>query len=168
MVAAYERGLFQVTCREDDDHAVSYPLPPGAAEGRSTTELLDVMRVAVHEELGMSVQGVCPMCRGVFEWGPSPEHAASDSYRGRCRRCAALYAATPAMLALQSPPVVASFHDHGVDVRERHTWELGGFVGVERVSADPYRVSTTLAADGHRLRVVLDESARVVETERAD
>lgn len=169
VTASYEAGALEIDCEESPDHGASYPIPPGAAEGRTLEELLDVMRVVTHHELGMTVQEVCPMCRGSFQWTTDPEesHDGSTTYFGHCERCSALYSATAGMLGLQDPSVVGFFHDHGVDVRERHVWQLGNRAD-ERARPDGDGIEVTYRAGDDAIRVVLDGAARVVESDRVD
>jgi len=172
LVATYDTGTLQLTCETDAEHLdVGNFVPPGAAEGRSVEELVEMLRVTSYHDLGQTLEGVCPQCRGAFEWTlrtdvDTEEHPAVCV--GRCERCAAVYSAEPGMLALFDSTVDAFFYDHGVDVRTRHVWRLGDVDGDDTavVSESPLRVAVTLRTDGDALRVVLDDDARVVETDR--
>ncbi len=174
LVAHYDSGSLAMVCDTDESHvSVSNFVPPGAAEDRTVEELVDVLRITSYHELGQTVQGVCPMCRGAFEWTARPDVDTEDisvPCVGTCERCAGVYTATPGMLALYDPSVDAFFHDHGVDVRRSHVWRLGDVddEDVTVVSEAPLRVAVTLRAGDDALRVVLDEHATVVETERRD
>ncbi len=180
LVASYDSGTLTVVCDTDDDHVTARDLvPPGAAEDRTLEELVEVLRISSYHDVGESLQGVCPQCRGPFAWTTRIEadtDADADADHpsttciGKCDRCAAVYHADPGMVALFDPDVAAFFHGHGVDIRDRHVWRLGD-VGADDttvISEDPPRVAVTLRTDGDAIRAVVDGDAEVVETTRLD
>ncbi len=171
LLAHYHSGSLELVCDSGEDHGVSNLVPPGAALDRSMSELVEVLRVTSYHGLGQTVQGVCPLCRGSFEW--TVHFDAMDSkpgYVGKCMRCAAVYSATPGMLTLYDSGVVAFFDRHGVDVHDSHLWRVGEVddENVTVVSEDPTRVAVIQRADDDAFRVVLDGAGQVVETERLD
>lgn len=176
LVARYHSGSLVLSCDADEDHvSISNLVPPGAAEGRSLEDLVEVLRVTSYHELGQSLQGVCPQCRGQFDWTTRTDVRESPNGTetgcvGQCERCPVAYTASPGMLALYDPTVDEFFRDHGIEVRESHLWRLGDVDGdqIAVVSEDPKRVAVTLRADHDAVRAVLDGHCRVVETERLD
>jgi hypothetical protein len=175
LTATYGNGFLELAC-DEDDLLSRVLLPPGATEGRTTAELLELANRSARRDMSHAADGVCPYCWGqvdaTIRW---PEEtslfedtsAAGPKVHYDCTRCWAEIHVPLAGVATLHPAVVAFYHDHGVNV---HDWPFVGlsYSGTEQsvVSEDPVRVSVTLREDDEEMRVVLDEDANVVDTER--
>lgn len=169
MNGEYEDGVVTLACESDDDHGVGNLVPPGAARGRRIDELVETMRVVSYHDIAQTVQDICPACRGSFEWSLRSNADGETGYVGTCTRCPMMYTDYGGMLAATDPAVVSFFHDHGLDVRERATdLSLAAVANREIVSREPPRVAITFTAAGQQLRVVLDETAQVIETSHTE
>lgn len=67
---------------------------------------------------------------------------------------------------LSHPVVIAFYHDHGIDIRDRSIWEFATF-GTEYEEirdTDPFRAHATFRVDDEKLTVVVDEELSVVDS----
>jgi len=175
LTATYGDGFLELAC--DEDELLSRVLlPPGATEGRTTEELLELANRSARRDMGHAADGVCPYCWGQVDatvrWPEETslfegKSASDPKVRYDCKRGWANIEVPLAGVATLHPAVVAFYHDHGVNVRD---WPFVGlsYSGTEQaiLSEDPVRVSVTLREDGAEMRVVLDDEGTVVDTER--
>jgi DNA-binding transcriptional ArsR family regulator len=174
IAASYEGGYVEVSCA--DDHTLfRRGFPPGAAEGRSMTELLSLATFQMYAELSLSVRGTCPACYGPMHTELSEETYSDDveryGYVATCERCGQMHTATVGGAIVQHPAVVAFYWAHGEDIRELAPWNLGFMGGEDAVavdSTDPLRVAVRVTLDDETLTVTLDGAARVVAVDDPD
>ncbi|WP_276273466.1 DUF7351 domain-containing protein [Haloarcula litorea] len=175
----YEEYVARVGCLDCGDIVVAFPFDPGGVEGRSDEGVVDAFDRRTRLCWRFAVAGVCPMCAGVVRTGLAPEpgpeldsHYTDDHpavLAVDCRQCS-FYNYPPAGILLCYHPAVAGwFADRGIDLRTTPLWALDFVADPDRVAVereDPLGVTVTATAGGERLRVSLDESARVTALER--
>jgi hypothetical protein len=85
-----------------------------------------------------------------------------------CQRCGATATMGLNTVLLNHPAVVAFYHGHGVDVRERLVWEFPSVddVQMEVRDEEPRRASVTYEAGRETLTVVVDETLGVVDVDQ--
>jgi DNA-binding transcriptional ArsR family regulator len=171
VVAGYRAGALVVHC-EDDHFLMGQGLPTGAVEGKSLEELLTLTARLARHENELLVSGTCSYCYGptTVEVGEAADWQDCEfGLQGFCKRCGMLFAGAVGTVLLGHPAVVAFYHDHGVDARERMPWELGFLRGaeqVERIGEDPDRFAVTVSADGDELVATVDGDGDVVDVSR--
>ncbi|WP_435358423.1 ArsR/SmtB family transcription factor [Haloarchaeobius sp. DFWS5] len=97
------------------------------------------------------------------------EKLCDNVVRYECDRCHGQLRTSVGETLLQSPAVVAFYHDHGLDASRVPTWELSFVVdtdAVETRAADPWEFVVTARVGDEVLAVVVDDSLSVVETVR--
>lgn len=176
----YRREFLAVEC---DDHGTLFGtnLPPGAAEGRSTEELVQLATVDARQDVERARTGACPHCWGTVtttvpteSLGPAGDEREVDPgeeawVEFECDRCDMAFWLPAGACVVEEPPVVALLHDHGVDVRERAYLELP-FVRPAAATVtgeDPVRVRVDVRQGDDALALWLDERTHVVDWERA-
>ncbi|GAB3687355.1 winged helix-turn-helix domain-containing protein [Salinarchaeum chitinilyticum] len=156
----------------NDHRWFSYPVPAGAAANRSMAELLDVTvrRTATNVELART--GLCPRCWGrttVQVADPDGSFAELDEDWRRvdveCARCWLAYNVPLPLFVANSPPVVAFYHDHGLEpnaamLSERTVLEEAT---TERVGTSPDRFEVTIELDDDRLALLVDREGTLLE-----
>jgi DNA-binding transcriptional ArsR family regulator len=169
--AVYEEGYVKLVC--EGDHLVFQTgLPPAAAAERSMQEIIDLVVRTTYLDAEMTNSGVCPHCYGTIETSlaeGSNDDAPEYVYEGVCRRCGFLQQATPGICIVNHPDVVSFFGEHGLEIREQRPWRIDFVMASDRytqTSEDPLELRVDVVLDGDELRVTLDETGTVVDTER--
>lgn len=176
----YEDSAVRLRCTSDDDHRWLSPLPPGATADRSLADLLD-LGTTVNRYYGeLAADGTCPQCFGHVDVemrdADDLEHGAGGHdyvFQGVCDECGFPIGGGVGSLVTEHPAVVAAYHEHGVDVRERrylpHESEPPTVVSESPLRL---RVDVPSPADGDDrvlVSVTVDDDASVVDvTEHAD
>jgi len=175
LVARYEDDLAKLAC--DGGHTLfAFPVPAGAADGRSAGQLLDVAqrRATVNIEVGRN--GVCPRCWGIATTTLQPEEGqyeelgvAGPSVDVECERCWLAYTVPVALAVARSPPVVAFYHDRGLDPQDAIASRDNVLARAQATldATDPPRATVTLALDGARLVLEVEERCSIETFERA-
>jgi len=71
------------------------------------------------------------------------------------------------MYLLREPPVVAFYHDHGIDITETPLWTLDLVIADPTVrSEDPLRLSLSVEQDGEQLILDINEYMQLLDSER--
>jgi hypothetical protein len=183
-----------VACEECDRPVLSLPFPPQGHRDRPPEAIPRAFDRHHRHRLSSLREGICPECAGsvtaTVESPPVPVEAADapggdapgaptpgeagtgEHPPNRLRvdfECGACGhgVRTPVTLSLLShPAVVAFYHDHGIDVRERPLWNVGGEWRESLVSSDPWVVVVSTELDGELLELYVDRSATVVDSRR--
>lgn len=165
--ASYRERLLTVACADCEATVVTYDLPPPAAVGRTSEEILESCDRRARNELSVALAGTCPTCGGVMDVsvaqtdGPAPYTCRAD-----CTQCGLrLFAPLEARL-LSHPGVIAFCWAHEVDVTSLPFWRLLSLVGdweVEPDGAAPVPCTVTVRCDDDELvvRVAADLSVTV-------
>ena len=156
-----------IDCPDCDRVVSGFGFPPGALSGRDPEVLPDLLVTYMATLVDRFRAGLCSNCSGPVSPAFNPD-ADGVTVRFVCDRCRERATTSLASVLLTDPAVAAFHHDHGIDVRGTLPWALSWVEGseAERVSESPPRYAVTATLDGERLRVVVDESLRVVETTR--
>lgn len=171
----YEADRVRVEC-DSCDAIARFGVPPAAFADREREEIPAVASRYLRAELSRLENGFCPYCDGPVERhvGPpepdEPLEGVDDCFpviRYECQQCGAEPTSGLTIGLFSHPEVVAFYHDHGVDIRERSVWEFPVFGSdAERIdSEDPFRASAIFSADGDELTITVDEQFEVVDIE---
>lgn len=167
--AEYVDERVTVRCPTCDDQLLHFGFPPGAFEGRSRTELGRTFDRWIRDSVTLVADGICPNCIGVMAGRLVEDLAFVDESAAGiqfdCERCGdSLLLGVNAYLLTRSD-VVAFYHGHGYDVRERRLWNLPCQRDDDLVveSSDPLVVRSTLDIDGDRLAVTLEDDLTIAE-----
>lgn len=164
--AAFDGRTLVVGCSNGHVHQSTEPF--GRLRDRSIADVLEVAsRNALHR-LEHLRSGVCARCYARVEGRVrvDEEAAVTYAYEALCTECGGHTVAALGTCVARHPAVVSFFHDRGVDVRDRHVWQLGFAVdaAVSELSTDDRRFQIDVACNGDRLELVLDERALVKST----
>ncbi|PSQ30823.1 hypothetical protein BRD16_06250 [Halobacteriales archaeon SW_6_65_46] len=167
--ARYEDAIVSVSCENGHDYPRDF-LPPKAVTGRTLEEAISIQKRRTLHDCELVRTGVCPAC---FD-GVERRHTVLDVSQAShvlvatCEGCGRVSGAPLGMYLLREPPVVAFYHDHGVDVTETPLWELELVIAEPTVcSEDPLRLSLSIQRDGERLTLIVNTYARLLDSERA-
>jgi Zn finger protein HypA/HybF involved in hydrogenase expression len=164
----YADERVRVGCSECENVDSEFGFPPGAVAGRDAEALPAVLTSHMVTMLDRLHAGFCTNCSGPVSpvFGREED---SVTVEFACDRCHSSATTSLASVLLTEPAVVAFHYDHGVDVRETLLWSLSWLTDgeSEQVSESPLRYAVTGTIDGERLRVVVDDTLEVVETERS-
>ena len=161
------------------------PVPYGAARDRELSTLVTLAPGYLLRDFERGIAGICPHCHGPVrirlrlvgpgERRPLPEtDDPVDEPIGvefDCTACAIRYCVSLPVLALAFPRVATFLHERGVTPHSdptlftTHADPIGGTAIQSR---SPMRVATTLSGATDRLRVVVDDSAQLVEATVGD
>ncbi|MFD1568883.1 ArsR/SmtB family transcription factor [Halolamina litorea] len=165
---SYAEERITVACRDCETVVTAFGFPPGALAGRDPEELPGVLARHVEALFVRLRAGLCSNCSG-----PVPPTFTVDEdgvgVEFDCERCHEHAHTSLESLLLSDPAVIAFHHDHGVDVRTDTPWALSWIreSTAERLDGEPARYAVSGQLGDERLRVVVDESLTVVETERS-
>ena len=169
MMATYEDEFLDLTCSEHD-WLFRTALPPGAVQGRSMAEIVELALVDSNQYLAKARQGTCPLCWGEMDVNvpESEDESDGNSVEYECRRCWMSVTAPVVMFLLDHPAVVSFCYDHGLvtsigDLNGLTLLELDPAATV--VSEDPYEMCVDIELGGDRLRFTLDEELAVTAVE---
>lgn len=100
-----------------------------------------------------------------------PEPGLPFVFNHCCDHCRLEIFSLPGTGLLEHPAVIAFYDQCGVDLFRLPPWEIAWMYDgryVDLIAEDPLEYAITIEADGHRLRVTLDENASVTASERTD
>jgi len=175
--AAYDSGAVVFQCQDDTEdpsldgsHRFSVLVPTPGATSRSREEILQLARSKARQNIKLTTQGICPSCRGRFEWLETPATLGADqlrSYRGECEVCGYVRMTSPGVLALTDPAVISFFQQQGINVYQRFMWNIGYLPADQRQlvaenQSGLVRVTYRVGCDS--LTAVLDETGSVITT----
>jgi DNA-binding transcriptional ArsR family regulator len=186
LLARAADNVVGIACEECGRPVLSLPFPPQGHRDRPAEAIPRAFDRHHRHRLSMLREGVCPECAGQVEavvesppvpvdagdaddpGVPAPDDAPADRLQAafECSACGHGIR-TPVTLALLSHPAVIAFHhDHGIDVRERPLWNVGGEWRESLLSTDPWAVVVSAELDGEVLELYVDRSLEVVDTRR--
>ncbi|MFC4553038.1 MULTISPECIES: DUF7351 domain-containing protein [Halorussus] len=168
---------------------LTLPFPPGARRNRDSDpgtdsdadRLLAAFDRHHRRRLSAMSDGVCPECAATMDAalaladGESAERASeSDSdadperaqVRLDCRQCGCRLHCPVTLAVLEHPAVIAFYHDHGENVRDRPIWNVGPEWRETVVSTDPWCVRVTARLDGEALDLFVARDLDVAGTRR--
>lgn len=169
--AHYEDGTVEIACPECPVVVHLGYFPPRGRTARDLESFLAAYARRLWRDFTLAAEGVCPHCSGRMETHVEvdPDWHLSLPAVSDCRDCGVEIGTTIGLRLLADPEVVGFLHDHGVRVTETPFWELDFCLDdadAELLDEEPFRVVVPIERDGEVLRVTVDESARVVSTER--
>jgi len=165
----YEDAILSVSCENDHDYPRDF-LPPKAVDGRTFEEAVSIQKHRTLHDCELVRKGVCPTCFDDVERQHTVLDApqASHVLIATCEGCGRVSGSPLGMYLLREPPVVAFYHDHGVDITETSLWDLGLVIADPTVrSEDPLRLSLSVEQGGEQLTLVVDKYTRLLDSERA-
>ena len=167
-----------MACTACDRSLFRLPFPPGGFRSHADEELPAALDRLYRSRVALLTEGTCPDCGGaagasvrtvdVEDAGWTTGGGERPQLRLRCEACGYTLRCPVTLGVLEHPAVVAFYHEHAVDVRDRPIWNVGEEWREQLLSSDPLavRVSTALEGDGLELFVAGDGS--VVESRRFD
>ena len=179
-------GDVTVACEGCGRSILTLPLPPGGSD-EPPEALLESVDRHTRSRLALASRGNCPECAGSVEaeLARPPDRLLADlagagaeekteeteattraQARVSCPTCG-WRLATPVVLAvIDHPAVVAFYHEHGHDVRDRPVWNVGEEWRETVLSTDPWCVRVSTSLDDEVLSLLVGRDLTVVETER--
>ena len=183
--ATVDDNVTTVACTDCGRDVLALPFPPSGYATRDPETVPDAVDRHHRRRIASHVDGVCPDCGGpatstveplaAAEGDPTEHHRVRVAFA--CDACGAT-ASTPLSLAvLHHPAVVAAYHEHGVDVRDRPLWTVGADWRERVLSTDPWSVRATMETpnddeddddDDDVLAAYVGADATVVHVEELD
>ncbi|WP_433625032.1 DUF7351 domain-containing protein [Halomicrococcus sp. NG-SE-24] len=158
-----------IACRACERPTLSLPFPPGGHRGHARENLLSAFDRHHRHRLTLLADGVCPECsapaeaRVEYRDGEElPDERPQVAFD--CERCGCRLRSPVTLAVLEHPAVVAFYHCHGVDVRDRPLWNVGEEWREQVVSEEPWCVRVSTELDGDVLALFVAEDLTVVET----
>ncbi|WP_049927782.1 winged helix-turn-helix domain-containing protein [Halopiger goleimassiliensis] len=169
--ATYEDERLAIDCVDCGSGHGEYAFPPGGLNDRTPAEIAAAFDHRVRHLHCLAADGVCPECSGPME---TTIVEAGDCCLGVgirvdhvCRQCDHALCSAVGLRLLEHSAVVGFHRERGVSLDDRPYWTLPWCVSDEytRITdRDPLRLEVTMALEGDRLRVTMDESLDVLET----
>lgn len=172
LTAVYEDSV--VTVERDGESLYAHAVrPTGAADRDMDIEaLLDVASTLWRHTIDRILEGICPYCHTTVERSLEidDDRCWTYSFASTCTECGPLGGSHVGAAVHAHPAVVSLFWEHGIDVADRRIWTLP-FVDDEAVTVvdeEPYRLRIDVEYEGDRLEVFVDDSVRIVDTNRCN
>jgi len=177
LAAVCEANSVTVACDDCGRGVLTLPFPPSARRDRDPEDLLAAFDRHHRHRLSVMSDGVCPECAATMDAAlSSPPDAVSerlpdsDAERAQvlldCAQCGCRLHAPVTLAVLEHPAVVAFFHDHGLNVRDRPIWNVGDEWSETVVSDDPWCVKVGVELDDELLEVFVAGDCSVAGTRR--
>ncbi|WP_158056133.1 winged helix-turn-helix domain-containing protein [Halorussus halophilus] len=179
LAATCEANYVTVACTDCRQGILTLPFPPGAQRDRDTADLLEAFDRHHRHRLSVMSDGICPECAakmdatlalvGKRQTGTSTETDA-DSQQAQvtldCQQCGCELNCPVTLAVLEHPAVIAFYHDHGENVRDRPIWNVGDEWRETVLSTDPWCVRVSAQLDDEELGVFVAGDLTVAETRR--
>jgi hypothetical protein len=178
--ATCEDNYVTVACGDCARAVLTLPFPPGARGSRGEADperLLDAFDRHHRHRLSAMSDGACPECAAPMDatLGAPADAVTADlpdaeARRAQvsldCEQCGCRLDAPVTLAVLEHPAVVAFFHDHGENVRDRPVWNVGDEWRETVISDDPWRVRVSAEVGEEALDVFVGEDLTVAGTRR--
>ncbi|WP_135822532.1 DUF7351 domain-containing protein [Halostella litorea] len=168
LAATVADNVTTVACDACGRAVLELPFPPSGHDTHGD-DLPRAFDVHHRHRIAEFSAGVCPECGGAVE---AETEAAGDPGPAvatfTCAACGARLRCPVTLTTLSHPAVVAFYHDHACDVRDRPLWNVGDEWRERVVSEDPWCVRVATRLDGEELALFVARDATVVEHRRAD
>jgi len=189
----YDDERARIEC-EDCDVGTHFRVPPGVFAEYEEGEFPDVTERYVRSNFQQADDGFCPYCEGRVDPRLATAETEADTDRTetdtdaadadadpealdfdaiptaeyRCRRCGETFTTDLGAGLMHRAPVVAFFHDHGVDVTEAPLSVVRATDAEDAVveDRDPLRARVRYRVDGETLTLHVDETLTVLDAER--
>lgn len=175
----YEDDRVWFDCEDCDFTAMNH-VSPGVFAGYDVETYPAVAQRYLRTRIGHLVAGFCTNCEGRLRttvrrfadvW---PDDAAEDFADLAtvpfvvydCERCGDRVTTDLGLALIDRPVVVAFFHDHGVDTRDRPLWSFVAVHDSTVETADPFRATVTFQEGDDALTLTVDDGLRVLDTKR--
>jgi DNA-binding HxlR family transcriptional regulator len=160
-------NVTEVGCGACESTLSRLSLPPGGYADREAEAVVAAADTHHRNRVDAFADGVCPECAGrvdasVRTVGDGESEHVPPQAEFACETCGADLACPVALATLSHPAVVAFYHDHGEDVRERPIWNVGSEWRERVVSTDPLCVVVSARLDDEVLSLYVAADATVV------
>lgn len=168
----YDDGHISIACDSCDvDSAISAPpIIVGAHDPETDPAVFITYALTVIQK---TVRGFCHLCSGPLDARvvKGTSLAGSDdqiSVAYDCRECGSTAHSPAATLLADHPAAISLLHEAGIDYRDALLWRNRDDIDTQEEirQEDPLEIEVTLAVDGERLTVLLDDDLEVTDYER--
>ncbi|WP_115863030.1 DUF7351 domain-containing protein [Halorussus litoreus] len=179
LAATCEANYVAVACADCERTVLTLPFPPSARRDRDPAHLLDAFDRHHRHRLSTMSDGICPECAATMDASLArpPESvterlpdAEADRAQVRldCAQCGCRLHCPVTLAVLEHPAVIAFFHDHQRNVRDRPIWNVGSEWRETVVSEDPWCVRVSVALGEEVLGLFVAGDCSVAATRRRD
>ncbi|WP_459195045.1 ArsR/SmtB family transcription factor [Halosimplex sp. J119] len=193
LAATVHDNVAEITCDACGAPVLRLSVPPGGLDGRDPADVPDALDTHHRRRIESFSDGVCPDCAGTVATGmevvAEVEADESATSHGRasgsdptesanaplpvqvvfeCETCSGDLRCPVSLTLLGHPAVVAFYHDHARDVRDRPIWNVGTEWRERVVSRDPWCVVVSVRLDGEDLVLYVAGDGTVVDYRRPD
>ncbi|WP_254546310.1 DUF7351 domain-containing protein [Halomarina pelagica] len=171
--AAVADNTVSVSCHDCGRDVLALPFPPGGHRTHDDESLPAAFDRLYRHRVALLAGGTCPECGGRatsrVEYAERGD-GALDPHPPRlhlaCGACGYTLRCPVTLAVFDHPAVVAFYHDHGVDLRERPIWNVGREWREAVLSDDPWCVRVSTELEGETLELLVGRDGTVVETAR--
>lgn len=172
LVASYADERVRIECTACDETVVRVSVPPSLFREREPRAALEAFDQWGSNQVSQARNGLCPDCGGWIEqtitWTPPEETPFAVLPTFECGVCGRHVITSFGALAARDPRVQAFHERHGINLDDRHYWEVEQFVTDEYdeiLSEDPLQVQVTFEAGDEVCRVVLGADHEIQDIE---
>ncbi|ELY94356.1 hypothetical protein C482_18647 [Natrialba chahannaoensis JCM 10990] len=170
LTATYEDSVVEI--RRGDDLLYAHAVRPtgAAARGMAVDELLDTASTLWRHTVEQLLETICPYCHAPIErtLEYTPNRHWEHTFSANCNECGSLGGSHVGIVAITHPAAIAFCWEHGLDLTSTRVWNLP-FVDDNAVTVlndEPRRLRLTIEFESARLKLVVTDDVRVVDTER--
>jgi transcription elongation factor Elf1 len=164
--ATGEDNVLTVGCAACDRDVLSLPFPPAGHATHEDEALLDAFDRHHRHRIALMADGSCPACGGAVEGGVVLDENRPQA-RLECTACGDTLRCPVTLTLLSHPEVVAFYHEHDVDLRDRPLWNVGEEWSETVLSEDPLCVRVATSLDGDLLVLLVGRDLAVGHVERS-
>ncbi|MBX0297619.1 winged helix-turn-helix domain-containing protein [Haloarcula nitratireducens] len=169
--------FFRIDCTACDQQVMGQPITPAQVRTRDSESLVQSVKVRSAEVAKQIRQDMCPECGAQLAADivavPDSPLPAADSFvvTSTCNACLREYNSPLTYSVVYHPASIAFHWDRGIDVTTRGLWEFHEYVyegqwTSEQTASDPDEYEVVLRHGDDAVRLYLDSTATVVQTER--
>jgi hypothetical protein len=180
LAAGVADSVTRIACEACDASILDLALPPSGYAARDAEDVPAAIDAYHRRRIETFAEGLCADCGAPVSAAIEPAATAPDAANGPaesddglrvqaafdCSACGTDLRCPIALTVLDHPAVVAFFHDHGLDVRERPLWNVGPEWSERVLSRDPWCVVVRVALGGDLLEFYVAGDGRVVDHRR--
>ncbi|MFB6087179.1 MAG: ArsR family transcriptional regulator [Haloarculaceae archaeon] len=183
LAASVTDNVAEIRCEACDERLLELPFPPSGYAERDTAGVPAALDAYHRRRIETFADGVCPDCgapataavelaagrddgRAVIDGAAPAEDDEPILASFACETCGSGLRCPVALPVLDHPAVVAFYHDHGEDVRERPLWTVGAEWRETVISRDPLCVAVSTRLDDDELVLSVGRDGTVVDHRR--
>lgn len=168
LIGSARDNTVSVACESCERTLLSLSLPPGGHRSHTDEAFPAALDRLYRHRVSLMSSGSCPECGGrataQVDYANAEENAERSQLHLDCTVCGYSLRCPVTLAVVDHPAVVAFYHAHGIDIRERPIWNVGQEWRESILSDQPWCVRVSTAIEHDSLELLVGEDATVVET----